>query len=344
MKIVGMKISGALIGLLLVAPASAGTNPNAKGSGAVVDSTMVWNGITRYYEVYLPPHLPANPPMVFMLHGTSHEVPPANPSTDMWGWQSVSNKHGFILVKPASTYNPQSGQWNWDAYTMDAAFQSPPDDSGFLRNLIVTLTGRYNVNPNQVYVAGFSSGAQMAHRVGVEISDLVAAIAGGVDDHRFLVPARRSGRSPFRSGAARWIARCRHATTASRSTQAASFTWPPWTSLSITGLGRMPAPCSRIVIHCAKTDCPTRSRPATTPRDVRATPKSNIFGRRTSGTFGPRSRTPLAGSSLRRTRSNRVRRRARLPRRFPQLRRQAVATQMVELDLNSRDAPRAKEL
>jgi len=43
---------------------------------------------------------------------------------------------------------------------------------------------------------------------------------------------------------------------------------------------RMPAPCSRIVIHCAKTDCPTRSRPATTPRDVRATPKSNIFGRR----------------------------------------------------------------
>ena len=179
MKIVGMKISGALIGLLLVAPASAGTNPNAKGSGAVVDSTMVWNGITRYYEVYLPPHLPANPPMVFMLHGTSHEVPPANPSTDMWGWQSVSNKHGFILVKPASTYNPQSGQWNWDAYTMDAAFQSPPDDSGFLRNLIVTLTARYNVNPNQVYVAGFSSGAQMVHRVGVEISDLVAAIAIG---------------------------------------------------------------------------------------------------------------------------------------------------------------------
>ena len=205
MKIVGMKISGALIGLLLVAPASAGTNPNAKGSGAVVDSTMVWNGITRYYEVYLPPHLPANPPMVFMLHGTSHEVPPANPSTDMWGWQSVSNKHGFILVKPASTYNPQSGQWNWDAYTMDAAFQSPPDDSGFLRNLIVTLTGRYNVNPNQVYVAGFSSGAQMAHRVGVEISDLVAAIAIG--SGRFLLVSIHAPRGGRDQGAYAQLAR-----------------------------------------------------------------------------------------------------------------------------------------
>jgi poly(3-hydroxybutyrate) depolymerase len=54
-----------------------------------------------------------------------------------------------------------------------------PDDAGFLRQLIVNLTAQYNVNPNQVYVAGFSSGAQMAHRVGVEISDLVAAVVIG---------------------------------------------------------------------------------------------------------------------------------------------------------------------
>ena len=73
---------------------------------------------------------------------------------------------------------------------MDAAFtaaevgtctQPPatacPDDAGFLRQLIVNLSGQYNVNPKQVYVTGFSSGAQMTERVGVEISDLVAAIA-----------------------------------------------------------------------------------------------------------------------------------------------------------------------
>jgi poly(3-hydroxybutyrate) depolymerase len=61
---------------------------------------------------------------------------------------------------------------------MSAAFPAPaPDDSGFLRQLIVNLSAQYNANPNQVYVAGFSSGAQMTERVGVEISDLVAAIA-----------------------------------------------------------------------------------------------------------------------------------------------------------------------
>lgn len=128
--------------------------------------------------------------MVLMLHGTSHG--PSAPIDPMWGWQPVSNKYGFILVKPASTYNAESHQWNWNAYDMSEAFTADdvgtctvppatacPDDAGFLRQLIVNLTAQYNVNPSQVYVAGFSSGAQMAHRVGVEISDLVAAVVIG---------------------------------------------------------------------------------------------------------------------------------------------------------------------
>jgi poly(hydroxyalkanoate) depolymerase family esterase len=150
------------------------------GSGTIIDATMSWDGVTRYYEVFLPTVLPANPPMVFMLHGTTTAStfnPEAVIATN-WGWSAVANQYGFILIQPASTYNQATHQWNWNAYFMDAAFPSPaPDDSGFLRQLIVTLTAQYNVNPNQVYVTGFSSGAQMAERVGVEISDLVAAIA-----------------------------------------------------------------------------------------------------------------------------------------------------------------------
>jgi poly(hydroxyalkanoate) depolymerase family esterase len=189
-KTVGIYILWMLIGLWLVVPASAGTKAGVRTGGTIIDSTLVWDGVTRYYEVYLPPNLPANPPMVLMLHGTSHGSNP--PIAAMWGWQNVSNKYGFILVKPASTYNANSQQWNWNAYYMSEAFTAAdvgtctvppatacPDDAGFLRQLILNLTAQYNVNPNQVYVAGFSSGAQMTHRVGVEISDLVAAIAIG---------------------------------------------------------------------------------------------------------------------------------------------------------------------
>ena len=151
---------------------------------------MIWDGVTRYYQVFVPGVLSPNPPMLLMLHGTNLDVPPANPTTLGWSWQSVADQYGFIEVQPASTYNANTGQWNWNSYFMDAAFTaaesgtctSPPasacpDDAGFLRALITNLMSQYNVNPDMVFVAGFSSGAQMTERVGVELSDLVAAIA-----------------------------------------------------------------------------------------------------------------------------------------------------------------------
>lgn len=167
------------------------------GTGTYSDVTnFVWDGIDRAYEVFVPTALPANPAMVIQLHGTqitSSSDPTPVIQLDA-GWSAVADMYGFILVKPASTYNPSTNQWNWNSYFMDkapdSAFSSGeagtcteppatgcPDDAGFLRQLILALTTQYRVNPNMVYVAGFSSGAQMAERVGVEISDLVAAIS-----------------------------------------------------------------------------------------------------------------------------------------------------------------------
>jgi poly(3-hydroxybutyrate) depolymerase len=147
--------------------------------GTTTNATMTWDGITRYYMTYVPGVLPANPPMLVMLHATNFSVPPNYPSMLNYGWQPLADLNEFILVQPASTLNTKSGAWNWNSYFLDPAFQTNPgpDDSGFLRALIVKLSSKYNVNPNMVYVTGFSSGAQMAERVGVDISDLVAAIA-----------------------------------------------------------------------------------------------------------------------------------------------------------------------
>ncbi len=162
------------------------------GTGTYIDSTMTWDDITRYYELFVPTVLAPNPSMLVMLHPTEFSST-FDPDTIIaldWGWESFADQYGFLLVQPASTFDPTSGQWNWNSYFMDAAFapgeagtctEPPatgcPDDAGFLRNLIVTLTGQYNINPNAIFVTGFSSGAQMTERVGVELSDLVAAIA-----------------------------------------------------------------------------------------------------------------------------------------------------------------------
>jgi polyhydroxybutyrate depolymerase len=180
-----------VIGIALAAAfllASANT-ASAALTGQFINASMTWDGITRYYQVYVPLNLPPNPAMVMMLHGTRHNAADAPPTNLNWGWWTLADKYHFIEVQPASTYNSKSGQWNWNSYYLDGAFQTQPgpDDSGFLRQLILNLTSQYALDPKRIYVAGFSAGAMMAERVGVEISDLVAAIvpASGqiVGDH-----------------------------------------------------------------------------------------------------------------------------------------------------------------
>lgn len=175
----------------------------AVNTGTTIDSSMTWNNITRYYEVYLPANMGSSPAMLLMLHGTQETKSTGdNPQPVIslnWGWQPLADQNGFILVQPASTFDPNTNQWNWNAYCMDgteacspyglnggafayaegcgSADSECPDDSGFLAQLIQNLTSQYNVNPLQVYVTGFSSGAEMTERVGFEHPELVAAIS-----------------------------------------------------------------------------------------------------------------------------------------------------------------------
>jgi poly(3-hydroxybutyrate) depolymerase len=175
--------------LLATSTFSSGQSLAKPSGGKNYNETMVWDGVTRYYYVYVPPSLLANPPLLVMLHATSFNPVNNPPRKINYGWKTFADTYGFVLLQPASTYNANSGQWNWNAYYLTEAFTAEevgtctappatacPDDAGFLRQLIVNLTAQYNVNPNQVFVAGMSSGAMMAERVGVEISDLVAAI------------------------------------------------------------------------------------------------------------------------------------------------------------------------
>ncbi len=175
--------------LLATSAFSSGQSRPQPLAGKNYNQTIVWDGITRYYRVHVPTGLPANPPLLLMLHATSLSPASNPPILNSYGWLPLADNYKFILVQPASTYNSQSGQWNWNAYYLSDAFTPAevgtctvppatacPDDAGFLRNLIVTLTAQYSIDPNRVFVAGMSSGAMMAERVGVEISDLVAAI------------------------------------------------------------------------------------------------------------------------------------------------------------------------
>jgi len=166
---VSKSLAAACLSLLLSVSAAAGT---------LVENKTQWNGFVRYYSVYVPTALPANAPMVLFLHPTQNGGPTSPPWTSNPNlWEPLAEKNKFLLVYPVSTYNPRSDQWYWECNFFDFSFPVSPDDSGYLRNLVTTLTAQYHINPKEVFVSGMSSGGYMAHRVGTDSSDLVAAIA-----------------------------------------------------------------------------------------------------------------------------------------------------------------------
>ncbi len=161
--------------------------------GTFTTLTTTWNGESRTYSVYLPPVVQPNPALVIALHGTTiaaQSAPPLTVCTHLMGWDAIADANGFVLVCPIASYIPgnPTGRFLWDSYGLDQYFPAPPDDSGFLRSLILAMqqpetSGGFSVDPTRTFVMGFSSGAMMAHRACIENADLVAACAmlsGGV--------------------------------------------------------------------------------------------------------------------------------------------------------------------
>lgn len=55
--------------------------------------------------------------------------------------------------------------------------QTMADDVKFIRILVDRLASQYNVDRDRIYVAGFSNGGQFSTRLGLEMSDVFAAVA-----------------------------------------------------------------------------------------------------------------------------------------------------------------------
>jgi polyhydroxybutyrate depolymerase len=87
-----------------------------------------------------------------------------------------ADQEGFAVAYPYSAVSPGNGVTEWNEFFNNSFGANAPDDVGFLRQLIVTLQSSVNPDPKRIYVTGLSNGGFMAHRAGVQISDLVAAI------------------------------------------------------------------------------------------------------------------------------------------------------------------------
>ena len=133
--------------------------------------TVTVNGVTRQYMLYVPSNLPTAPSLVIYLHGARGGMYEGQ----NMGWTTKASQMGFIAAYPQGLAN-DSGATSWNLY-FNHSFSKPPDDVGFIKLLIQTVELGLAVESHKIFVTGFSLGAFMTNRIGVEAGDLVAAIA-----------------------------------------------------------------------------------------------------------------------------------------------------------------------
>lgn len=113
-------------------------------------------------------------PLVIVLHGGGGNA--LNAET-MTGFTDKAKAEGFIVVYPEGT-SGRGPLFTWNAgHCCGYAMEQHVDDVGFIGALIDNLAARYPIDRARVYVTGMSNGAMMSHRVGIELSGKVAAIA-----------------------------------------------------------------------------------------------------------------------------------------------------------------------
>jgi polyhydroxybutyrate depolymerase len=168
--------------LLLLAAACGGQRIAAPNDPSGV-LTLQHDGRTRSYLLRVPDGLPGDSrrvPLVLVLHGGGGNGANAEAMT---GFTRHGSVEGFIVAYPEGTAR-RGRLLTWNAgHCCGYAMQERIDDIGFLGALIDHLIRQYPIDPARVYVTGMSNGAMMSHRVGIELSSRVAAIApvaGGI--------------------------------------------------------------------------------------------------------------------------------------------------------------------
>ena len=158
---------------------SQGCNPQSNSNcHSLVVTQSDGSTLARTYVLYVPGSFqPNSSGLVLSLVGTGS----TGEQQEAWTQLDASaDKYGFVVAYPDSLPSPYfSGDTAWNTYFDQPAWtgNTAPDDIAFLRQLITTEQTKLKINPKMIYVSGHSSGGFMAQRAGVELSDIVAAIA-----------------------------------------------------------------------------------------------------------------------------------------------------------------------
>ena len=136
--------------------------------------TLVFGGITRAYLLHVPATFQAGTSaLVIGLHGSNGSGAMFRDRSQL---SAKADLEGFAIAYPYALLSPGAGITEWNEFFNNTFGNNAPDDAGFIRELIVTLQASLAPDPKKIFVTGLSNGGFMTHRVGIQVSDLVAAI------------------------------------------------------------------------------------------------------------------------------------------------------------------------
>ncbi|WP_373532563.1 PHB depolymerase family esterase [Vampirovibrio sp.] len=139
--------------------------------GLTINETLLVDSLIRKTIVHLPKHYEAHQkrPLVIVLHGAKLSGWIAQAVT---GFDKLANEEHFIVAYPDALHQ----QWNDGRRAGDTPSYGI-DDVHFISTLIDYMAWKYNIDPDQVYVAGYSSGGMLAQKLGLELTHKISAIA-----------------------------------------------------------------------------------------------------------------------------------------------------------------------
>tara|TARA_B100000609_G_scaffold48482_1_gene37501 strand:- start:50 stop:952 length:903 start_codon:yes stop_codon:yes gene_type:complete len=140
-----------------------------------------FDGKKREYHVSLPKNMSKPIPLIINFHGfSSHAIEQ----------QEFSQMDNYAHLNGVGVIYPEGINKSWNVGLKAEKFKNEENDIGFVDALIDSVTSKYNIDSNRIYVCGFSNGGEFSYELMCGLSNKIAAF-GSVGGN-FIINEGRS--------------------------------------------------------------------------------------------------------------------------------------------------------